>query len=303
MSQVLITESNLSNIADAIREKRNSTTLYSVEEMANAIKGIVGEGVTLQEKIVTPTTSKQVITADVSYNGLSKVTVDAVTSAIDSDIKASNIKKGVDILGITGTLEEGITPSGALNITSNGTHNVTNYATANVNVPTAEDLSTELTEQDALLTTQETTLTDIMNALQGKTAGGASNLIAAVVAEDFSVLAMVDASFFSDLPEPVEGEAKVYPYGQFTFYILNEPIVNLTYNAYIYVVSMGGYKMIMGITSPDVNSEEVCGLQIQRYSDYAHLDVLSDVVGIFGEVSPDIFSQYTADSIVFVWRR
>lgn len=42
MSQVLITESNLENIADAIREKTNTTDTYNVTEMAEAIKNIVG---------------------------------------------------------------------------------------------------------------------------------------------------------------------------------------------------------------------------------------------------------------------
>ena len=42
MSQVLITESNLTNIANSIREKTNTNSTYSVEEMAEAIRTIVG---------------------------------------------------------------------------------------------------------------------------------------------------------------------------------------------------------------------------------------------------------------------
>lgn len=58
-----------------------------------------------QDKTVDPTTSKQTIKPDAGYTGLNKVTVNAVTSAIDANITAGNIKKDVVILGVTGTYE------------------------------------------------------------------------------------------------------------------------------------------------------------------------------------------------------
>ena len=61
----------------------------------------------LQSKNVNPTTSTQTITADGGYDGLSSVTINAVTSAIDNNIQAGNIKKDVTILGVTGTLVAG----------------------------------------------------------------------------------------------------------------------------------------------------------------------------------------------------
>ena len=51
---------------------------------------------------VTPTTSQQTITPTSPHNGLTSVTVDAVTSSIDANITAGNIKDGVSILGVTG---------------------------------------------------------------------------------------------------------------------------------------------------------------------------------------------------------
>ncbi len=57
----------------------------------------------LEALTVTPTTSQQVKTP--TGDGFNKVTVEAVTAAIDADIKAENIKKGVDILGVVGSLE------------------------------------------------------------------------------------------------------------------------------------------------------------------------------------------------------
>jgi hypothetical protein len=126
---------------------------------------------TYQEKTITPSTSQQEATADTGYDALSKVTVNAIqteektgqpsaTEQVDvtptsgkyltkvvipqvtkadaygeSQIQAGDIKQGVTILGIQGTLQEGITPSGTVNITTNGTTDVTNYASANVSIP------------------------------------------------------------------------------------------------------------------------------------------------------------------------
>lgn len=59
----------------------------------------------LQSKTAEPATSAQVVTADGGYDGLSSVEVDAVTAAIDANITPENIKQGVEILGVTGTME------------------------------------------------------------------------------------------------------------------------------------------------------------------------------------------------------
>lgn len=69
-----------------------------------------GEKIKGQEKTITPSTSQQTITPDTDegYNALTSVTVNAVDNTIDSNIQASNIKKDVSILGVTGTLEEAL---------------------------------------------------------------------------------------------------------------------------------------------------------------------------------------------------
>ena len=50
-----------------------------------------------------------------------------------SVIKPENIRQGVSIMGVPGTLVEGINPTGTLTVTKTGTHDVTNYASVEVN--------------------------------------------------------------------------------------------------------------------------------------------------------------------------
>lgn len=73
------------------------------------ILGVTGTYTTenLQDKTVDPKPYIQTITYDstLGYDGLDTVTVNAVTASVDPDIIASNIKKDVEILGVTGTFE------------------------------------------------------------------------------------------------------------------------------------------------------------------------------------------------------
>lgn len=111
MANVLISEATMSSIADAIREKKETSTTYLPSEMPSAISSITGGG-------ITPTG-----TINITTNGTHDVTNYASASV---------------------AVPQGTTPTGTkeISITQNGTttEDVTNYASAQitVNVPTGQ---------------------------------------------------------------------------------------------------------------------------------------------------------------------
>ena len=116
-------------IANAIRSKRGITDKIKPIDFpteigkigsggtADASKVVSGYSIYTADGLIVGTFAPvdTIIQPDITDISLSapegkwyrNITVNKVTSAIDSNIKAANIKKGVTILGVTGTLEEG----------------------------------------------------------------------------------------------------------------------------------------------------------------------------------------------------
>ena len=141
---------NLSNflgdVANAIRTKKETTGQIPAENFDQEILSI--DTIKGQEKTIIPSTAEQIITPDGDYNAITKATVKAVDSTIDSNISPENIKKDINILGVTGTLEQ--INNQDKEITTNGTYTAdegyTGLGTVTVNVPQTGDIPVKLFE-------------------------------------------------------------------------------------------------------------------------------------------------------------
>jgi len=94
-----------------------------------------------ESRTVTPSISQQTVGVNTGYSGNGTITVNPVTSSIDANITASNIKDGVSILGVTGSYGK----LGTKNITINGTYNASSdskdgYSSVTVAVPNGTEV-------------------------------------------------------------------------------------------------------------------------------------------------------------------
>ena len=93
---------NVENIASTV-----DITTNGLKDVAQYTTANVDVQPVISSLNVTPTTSAQTITAPAGTDGYSPVNVSAVTSSIDANITAGNIKDGVTILGVTGSYQGG----------------------------------------------------------------------------------------------------------------------------------------------------------------------------------------------------
>lgn len=102
VSQTLIDVSNDTAVAADVAQGKT----FHLATGEQAVGTASGQSLPTQTKTVAPSTAQQSVTPDSGYS-LAEVVVEAVTSSIDSNIIPSNIRQGVNILGVTGTMQEG----------------------------------------------------------------------------------------------------------------------------------------------------------------------------------------------------
>ena len=116
MTDYLVTNTEMTAVADAIRDKIGAAEQLSFPSgFISAIQGIQAES-TLQEKVVTPTTSQQDITPDSGYDGLSKVTIAAMPTAEQATPNITVMSSG--LVTATATQEEGYVVAGTKSATT-----------------------------------------------------------------------------------------------------------------------------------------------------------------------------------------
>lgn len=102
-----LAEVTVNAVTSSIDNNIVASNIKNGVEILGVTGSYVGSANNEPTRTVNPTTSQQNITPASGYTGLSQVTINAVTSSVDANIVAGNIKNGVTILGVQGNYTGG----------------------------------------------------------------------------------------------------------------------------------------------------------------------------------------------------
>lgn len=109
ISQNLIdNNNNWLALKEALRRKGVDVSTLTTYDYASVVDSFqLASSLNLETKAVQPSTVQQIIEPSPGFDGLESVTVEAVDSNIDTNIIPENIREGVEVLGVVGTLTSG----------------------------------------------------------------------------------------------------------------------------------------------------------------------------------------------------
>lgn len=171
MAKVLVSDQYLNDIADAIRGKNGSSDTYTPAQMAPAITAITPK---LQSKSVTLSESAQTITPDNTYEGLSSVSVPAISSTYVGSNITRRSSTDLTASGATITVPAGYYSTQTSKSIANGT----------VTAPSSisETAATISTDTNTLTLTKIVSITPNVTTAGYITAGTAGNATVSLTA-------------------------------------------------------------------------------------------------------------------------
>lgn len=164
------------------------------------VKGTYAPDPSMDNKYITPTLYQQTIYPDEGYSYFDKVTIRPVDSSIDSNLKSSNIKEGVSIFGVSGSVKElngaeaYVSPSTELQVilpkTSEGKNAITRVTINPVDNTIDNNITSDNIKQGVSILGVEGTYTG-PSKLQDKTSAASHEDIVITADSDYDALSSV----------------------------------------------------------------------------------------------------------------